>query len=293
MASERAMTGPRSASQRTAANEASPGARRGASGWRESFDRLAPTVLILGGFLTAPPVYGRLVARLRARGAAGVVVANVWTPDWLLATARGPAAIATRCGRALLEAGRLAAEVSEAAPVLVVGHSAGGLIARILTAPEPVAGRRFGAAGRIGAIITLGTPHRLSAGQGIGRQLENRIAGVADAAAPGTLHSPRIGYVSVASRLVDGDPAGTGRERAAYLLYRSIVGRAAIGGVAGDGLVPVSSALLPGSREVILDGALHGPGAGGPWYGSDEALDVWWPVAVEAWREALSVRAGT
>jgi pimeloyl-ACP methyl ester carboxylesterase len=287
------MTGHRSASHRTPAdNGTAPGPRPGANGWRESFDRLAPTVLILGGFLTAPPVYERFVARLRARGAAGVVVANVWTPDWLLATARGPAAIATRSGRALLEAGRLAAEVSEGAPVLVVGHSAGGLIARILTATEPVCGRRFGAVGRIGAIVTLGTPHRLSAGQGIGRQLENRIAGVADTAAPGTLHSPRIGYVSVASSLVDGDPAGTGRERAAYLLYRSIVGRSAIGGVAGDGLVPVSSAVLPGSREVVLDGALHGPGAGGPWYGSDESLDVWWPVAVEAWRGALAIRAG-
>ena len=45
---------------------------------------LAPTVLILGGFLTSPPFYRPLRRRLLARGAAAVVVANVWTPDWLI-----------------------------------------------------------------------------------------------------------------------------------------------------------------------------------------------------------------
>ena len=69
-----------------------------------------------------------------------MVVAGVWTPDWLIASARGAGAIATRSGKALVEAGRLAAEVSDGAPVLVVGHSAGGLIARILTAALIVTG---------------------------------------------------------------------------------------------------------------------------------------------------------
>lgn len=249
-------------------------------------------MLVLGGFLTAPPMYGRFAERLRDRGAAAVVVAQMWTPDWLLAATRGPVAIATRSGRALLEAGRLSAELSEGAPVLVVGHSAGGLIARILTAPEPVGGRKFAAAGRIGAIATLGTPHSLAAGRGIGKQLRASISEIADAAAPGTLHSPRVGYVSVGSRAIRSDPLGNGRERVADLLYRSVIGRAAVPGTEGDGLVPLAAAMLPGSREVTLDGAIHGPSAGGPWYGTDGPMDEWWPVALGAWREALAVRAG-
>jgi hypothetical protein len=259
--------------------------------WRDHPDRIKPTVLILGGFLTAPPMYARLVERLRARGAAGVVVANVWTPDWLIAASRGPGAIATRSGRALLEAGRMTAELSEGAPVLVVGHSAGGLIARLLTAEEPIPGRRYGAAERIGAIVTLGTPHVLGQGRGIGKRLHEVVSDVADLAAPGAFHSPRIGYVSVASRFVRADPAGTGRERVAYLLYRSVLGHAAVVGTEGDGLVPVVAAMLAGSTQIVIDGAVHGPSAGAPWYGVDGPLDGWWPAALAAWHEALRYRA--
>ena len=260
--------------------------------WRDDPTAIEPTVLILGGFLTAPPMYGRFVERLRARGAAGVVVANVWTPDWLIASVRGPGAIATRSGRALLDAGLLAAEISKGAPVLVVGHSAGGLIARILTATEPLPGKRFGAAPRIGAIVSLGTPHSMTMGEGIGKRLNTVVSEVAEAAVPGAFHSPKIGYVSVASRMIRGDPAGTGRERVAYLLYRSVMGRAAAPGIEGDGLVPVASAMLAGSRQVVVDDAVHGPSAGAPWYGTDGPVDVWWPAALEAWHEALAYRAG-
>jgi pimeloyl-ACP methyl ester carboxylesterase len=261
-------------------------------GWRDHSDTIRPTVLVLGGFLTAPPMYERFVERLRARGAAGVVVASVWTPDWLLFSARGPGAIATRSGKALLEAGRLAAQVSDGAPVLVVGHSAGGLIARLLTAAEPLPGKRFGAAQRIGAIATLGTPHVMSQGEGIGRHLNMMVSAIAEEAAPGAFHSPKIGYVTVASRAVRGDPAGTGRERVAYLLYRSVMGLAAVPGIEGDGQVPVVSTMLSGARQIVLDDTVHGPSAGAPWYGTDRPMDLWWPAALQAWRDALAYRAG-
>ena len=268
----------------------SNGDYRSGGSWRDRPDSVRPTVLILGGFLTAPPMYRRFVERLRARGVAGVVVADVWTPDWLIAATRGAGAIATRSGRALLEAGRMTAEVSDGAPVLVVGHSAGGLIARMLTAAEPLPGRRFGAAARIGAIATLGTPHLATGGDGIGRRLNTVVSGVAERAAPGAFHAPRIGYVSVASRAIRGDPNGNGRVRVAHLLYRSVLGRAAVAGTEGDGLVPVAAAMLGGSRQIVVD-AVHGPSAGLPWYGTDSPMDVWWPVALAAWHEALAYRA--
>ena len=210
-----------------------------------------PTVLILGGFLTAPPMYGPLVRRLMDRGAAGAIVANVWTPDWLLSGVRGIGPICTRSARALRSAVHLSDEVSAGAPLLVVGHSAGGITGRLLTAPEPLPGRRFGAARLIGAIVTLGTPHRLAAGEGIGRRIRDVAASIADEAVPGAFYAPQIGYLSVTSRAIVGDPSGTGRERV----------------------------------------AVHGPGAAGPWYGCAEEVDVWWPVALETWRSALEQRA--
>ena len=260
-------------------------------GWLSDPDSVPPTVLILGGFLTAPPMYEPLIRRLRDRGAAGTVVANVWTPDWLLAGVRGIGPICTRSGRALQEAIHLARAVSEGAPLLVVGHSAGGITGRLLTAPEPLPGRRFGASRWIGAIVTLGTPHRASAGEGIGRRIKDVASEIADDVVPGAFFAPEIGYLSVASRLIRGDPAGTGGERVAHLLYRSVIGRAAVPGTEGDGLVPVVATHLEGARHLVLDGAVHGPGLSGDWYGSDSAVDEWWPVATEVWRSALAARA--
>jgi hypothetical protein len=262
-------------------------------GWTNHLDSVPPTVLILGGFLTGPPMYRRLVERLGARGAAGVVVANVWPPDWLIAGVRGVGPLTTRSGRALHSAWRLSRDVSRGAPLLVVGHSAGGITARLLTAREPFPGRRFGAALFIGAIVSLGTPHRLAAGEGIGRRLSEVAAATADEVVPGAFFAPEIGYVSVASQAIRADPTGHGRERVAGLLYRSVIGRAAVPGTEGDGLVPVAATQLAGARHVLLDHSIHGPGAGAPWYGSDDALDVWWPIALEAWRGALAYRAGS
>ena len=260
-------------------------------GWLGHPDAVPPTVLILGGFLTAPPMYQALIRRLRDRGAAGAVVANVRTPDWLLAGVRGSGPICARSGRALREAIRLSTAVSEGAPLLVVGHSAGWITGRLLTAPEPLSGRRFGAARWIGAIVTLGTPHRASAGEGSGRRSKHVASAIADDVVPGAFFAPEIGYLSVASRLIHGDPAGTGRERVAHLLYRSVIGRAAVPGTEGDGLVPIVATHLEGARHLVIEDAVHGPSLGGDWYGSDSAVDEWWPVAMEVWRSALEARA--
>jgi hypothetical protein len=139
--------------------------------------------------------------------------------------------------------------------------------------------------------VTLGTPHDLSRGAGIGRRLHEVIGSIADECAPGCCHSPSVGYVSVASRAIVSDPKGSGRQRVADVLYRSVMGRAAIAGTEGDGLVPVASTILPGARHVVVDHAIHGPTAAAPWYGADEAMDEWWPIAIEAWRDALRYRA--
>ena len=60
--------------------------------------------------------------------------------------------------------------------------------------------------------------------------------------------------------------------------------------VEGDGLVPVAAALLPGSRQVVLVDAVHGPSLRTTWYGSSISVDAWWPVALDAWRGALRAR---
>jgi hypothetical protein len=107
---------------------------------------------------------------------------------------------------------------------------------------------------------------------------------------PGATFAPTTGYVTVASRAVVADARGTGRERVAPQLYQSLLHDPAATDVPGDGVVPVRSALLDGARHVILDNAVHGQGGGRPWYGAEGPLDTWWPIAVEAWRDALRAR---
>jgi hypothetical protein len=253
----------------------------------------APVVLVLGGFLTSPPIYRRFAARLLARGAADVVVGNVWTMDWLLVVRRGLGPVLTRSGRALLAASARSSELALGAPVLVIGHSAGGVSARLLTSPEPFAGRRLNASGRIGAIVTLGTPHVVSIADNP-RRAGADAAAFANRVVPGPAFEPRTGYLSVASRRTTGRPGGSRRERRAWAIYRGLVpdpaAAEAAGEITGDGLVPLECALLPGAASIVLDDADHGQSIGTDWYGSDRFIDAWWPTALETWHAALASR---
>jgi len=264
--------------------------------WRSDPDRVRPVVLVLGGFLTSPFLYRRLERRLRERGAADVLVAPVWTPDWLLVPVRDYRAIVGRSAQALLDAGERSAGSAESrgAPILVVGHSAGGISARLLTSPVPFHGRRLGGSGRIGAIVTLGTPHHVAPGHRLAVPLRRAAIAFAEAVVPGATFAPTTGYVSVAGRSTVGRPdAPDARSRQAYRMYAGLLGpgadRAAID---GDGLVPVECARLPGATDLVLEGIGHGQLAGRPWYGSPEAVERWWPVALAAWHAALRARAG-
>jgi hypothetical protein len=250
-----------------------------------------PVVLVLGGFLTSPPVYGPLVRELLRRGAADVVVGGVWAMDWLLAASCGLGPILTRSGRALLESSRRSAELSGEAPVLVVGHSAGGMSARLLTSPAPFAGRRLNGSSRIGAIVTLGTPHVLALHDGPRTRVGAEAAAFANSVIPGPAFSPTTGYLTVASRRVVGRRAGSVGERWTWAIYRDLTPEPPTDAIVGDGLIPLASALLPGAPQLVLDDAAHGQGIGRDWYGSARFVDRWWPLALEAWHAGLLARA--
>ena len=283
-----------------------------AATWRDvDPDELAPVVLVAPGFLTMPGWYDDLAASLRDRGAADVLVAPVYVPDWVLAAVRGLGPITTRVARALLAAGERsdASTASRGAPILLVGHSAGGLIGRLLTSPDPFEGRTLNAAGRIGALVTLGTPN---AAPPVGRDRARWARRVGEAGArfaerhvPGAAFAPTTGYVSVTSELVvgrretaAGREATVGRQTSARRdgfvrrIYEDVYPQPELEVVAGDGLIPVAAALLPGSHQVVLADATHGPARHSTWYGSPTSLDAWWPVALAAWRDALRARPG-
>jgi len=249
-----------------------------------------PTVLILGGFLTSPPLYWRLAARLRERGVRAVVIAPVWTPEWVLGL-RGLGGVLARADRALTRAAQESAAEGDDAPVLIVGHSAGGFLARMLTSPVAYAGLSLDRHRQIGAIVTLGTPHRAARWDVIGDRIDRLAGAFVDEAVPGAYFAPAVGYVAVGSRAVVGSSRGFGRGRLAELVYRRLHPSPDDTPIEGDGLVPLACTELLGARWIVLRGFVHGQLAGRPWYGSPEAVDAWWPVALDSWRDALAARA--
>jgi hypothetical protein len=247
---------------------------------------LQPDVLIVGGFMTYPPAYLPLRSRLLAGGAHRVEIAPLWPHDWLLATVRG---LAPAIGRVRLAAERLHQRGS-GRPIVLVGHSAGGVLARLATSPEPFEGQAGDLAPLVGAIVTLGSPHAVLAEPWRGHRAGPDVAAFLDTHVPGAYFEPWIGYVTVGSSLVQGAGWRSGwRSGWAGQTYSMLLGDEARL-AAGDGMVPLSAAHLDGARQLSFDDVLHGH-LGTRWYGDQRVLDRWWPVALEAWRDALHARA--
>ena len=219
-------------------------------------------VVIVGGATQWPRSYRGLADILREASGAEVHVADITPLDWLAGYYRGFGQlvfeVAGAVDRALLR--------SEAKKVILVGHSAGGLACRVFIGGDPpYGGRRYSGHRRVSALITLGTPHE-NPPRG---RLSGPISRINDLF-PGALHADAgLRYLSIAGSAVDGSSDARARRR-----YESFVED---GGTAGDGVVPVGAALLPGSETLVLEGMRHNRRLG-RWYGSDaDAVGRWWP----------------
>ncbi|HSL00168.1 MAG TPA: hypothetical protein VK869_07505 [Rubrobacteraceae bacterium] len=217
-------------------------------------------IVLVGGMTSLPRRYDALARTLRDVSGSEVYVAPLTPLDWLLGHMRGYGQlvfeIATTVDRALLE--------SAANKAVLVGHSAGGLACRIfIGGAPPYGGRRYSGHRRVSRLITLGTPH-LSA-RNKGPSLVARV----NELFPGALHAANLEYLSVAGTAADGATSPRARRRYERLLDD--------GRVPGDGVVPVGSALLPHSEQLVLDDLYHNHHLG-RWYGSDkETVTRWWP----------------
>ena len=113
-------------------------------------------------------------------------------------------------------------------------------------------------------LVCLGSPHTALRATPLRQLVDRRY--------PGACFADAVAYVSVAGDLALEDGSATAR-RLAPGSYRAISGSEA---VAGDGLVPVGSASLQGSRQLVLPGVAHGGAFGPRWYGTPEVVAQWW-----------------
>lgn len=245
----------------------------------------APHVVLIGGYLTEPLNYRRVRRRLLERGAASLTIAPVHAPDWLAAPLVGFGPLLMRVGRAI----RHAHEAAEGRPLIVVGHSGGGILARLAMSPESCDGHRAAVADAVGCLVTLGTPHGLAHSSPRWRHRGVAVARFLEQTSPGAWFAPRTAYLTVGSVRVRASEAA--REGVLSRLlgwpFRAVVGPLSEAG--SDGIVSIELAHLPGARQLTFTDVRHGH-IGAPWYGDAEIIDRWWPVAVELWRGALAAR---
>ncbi|CEM09753.1 unnamed protein product [Vitrella brassicaformis CCMP3155] len=164
----------------------------------------------------------------------------------------------------------------------LVGHSIGGWIVRAFLAEEYDDDER---ASLFTSLTTLGTPHNPPPADSPFAQFDQTrglLTYIADNY-PGAFHSDHINYNSVVGASVKGGLGEGGLE--GLLAYASYLALCGEGDTTGDGVVPQSTALLPGSSTMVLEDVKHsgfvpslGPSIKIPgfrWYGTPDVVDQW------------------
>ncbi|KMT18860.1 hypothetical protein BVRB_2g029640 [Beta vulgaris subsp. vulgaris] len=223
------------------------------------------------------------------RNAAGLVDPNYWKGtlrprpvlDWYL----------QRVDEAVSEA----KELAQGRKLSLIGHSAGGWLARVYM-------EEFGKSD-ISLLLTLGTPH-LPPPKGVSGvidQTRGLLYYVQEHCAE-AVYTPELKYVCVAGSYIQGARVfgnsydieeelqgaavvnisestsgnATFQSRFVGQGYKQVCGRA---DVWGDGVVPEVSAHLEGALNISLDGVYHSPvgsdNLSRPWYGSPAVIRKW------------------
>ena len=223
-------------------------------------------VVILGGFLITEEAYGPMAQWLEAQGGIDVSVVHASRLDWLLtSSAWGWQRLLQRVDHSV----RQARDRCAGAPVTLIGHSSGGVMLRLYLAEHGLEGASLNGQKHCHRLISLGSPHQA--------KRATRLRELVDRLHPGCACAPQVAYISVAGRLDLASAQASGfARRSAANSYKQIGAKPED---PGDGLVPVSSAWLKGSKLIELEATAHGGLFGQPWYGSIERVSQWWPQA--------------
>lgn len=247
-------------------------------------NEVRPSVLIVGGAMTAPPNYWPMRRRLLRRGAARVDIAPLWPPDWILAGLLGFGLLMRRTGRAIART-YIAADRQ---PIIVIGHSGGGIAARLAMAGVPFHGRKAAVAEAVGCLVTLGTPHMLAEVPNRYYHAGHDAVAFLERETPGAHFAPRTSYLTVGSSYRDAPFRGAVGWLADEI-FAMVVGRDEQR--SGDGIVPATAVHLNGAEQLTYKDVRHGH-IGTPWYGDEQVIERWWPDALRLWRHALEAREG-
>jgi triacylglycerol esterase/lipase EstA (alpha/beta hydrolase family) len=154
--------------------------------------------------------------------------------------------------------------------VNLVGHSAGGWIARIYLGETPydVHGMQpdktyaWKAHTQVAKLIALGTPHTTF------ERWALKNLNFVNLNYPGAFYA-NVRYVCVAGKAIFGQRPG---DWLAHSSYKLTCGQ---GDCWGDGITPIVAAHLEGAENITLENVRHSPRSGGLWYGTPEVVKQW------------------
>jgi triacylglycerol esterase/lipase EstA (alpha/beta hydrolase family) len=225
-----------------------------------------PTVIVPGYFARSSE-YKNLEQALNQQGIPTVTV-SLRKRDWVPTLGgRSMVPILRQIDRAVKET----MQKYNCDRVNLIGHSAGGWIARIYIGEKAydIHGDILNTEGlwncrdRVSTLLTLGTPHAsLERWTKLNLNFVNNNY-------PGAFY-PQIRYVCVAGKAVYGEQR-PGR----WLAYSSYQLTCGVGNCWGDGITPVVSAHLEGATNLTLEKVMHSPRSPGLWYGSPEIVPSW------------------
>jgi len=191
--------------------------------------------------------------------------------------------------------------------VLLIGHSAGGWLARAAmsngewsSADEE---NNVRTSDRVRCLVTMGAIHKVPEEEST--CVTRGALKYTDENYPGAfLKDEGIGYVSIGGAAIVGDESKekpkeeqpsdaddlykvrgeSNSNRVAFTSYKSVAGK---GDLIGDGVVPLEWTQLEGSKQIVLPDVLHSINEAGTtlptdrWYGSEKIIDQWLPTVME------------
>ena len=226
-----------------------------------------PTV-ILPGFFAGAREYRQLEGDLEAAGHPTRIV-PLTLRSWFPTVGGRPV---TPILTALHETVERTLREYSCSKVNLIGHSAGGWIARIYLGSTPYCNRVWAGSERVSTLIALGTPHRSQ------ERWTRRNLDFVNTTYPGAFH-PTIKYVCIAGKSTFGEKAPWWQPQhwntSKWLAYSSYELTGGNGSCWGDGITPIEAAHLDGALNLTIEGAYHSPRGARFWYGSPEALHHW------------------
>ena len=219
-------------------------------------------IVILGGFLIRTNAYEEMIQCLQERTNQKVVIVEVSKIEWFCtAWEFGWKIILDKVDKIV----KSLTNESLTNKVTLIGHSSGGMILRLYLSDLLFKKKVYNGKTYANNLITLGSPNQAIRATYLRSFVSSRL--------PGSYYSNEVNYISIAGELdLDGPIATKTSIRLSKSSYKALNGNE---NLIGDGLVPIDSALLIGSKQIVIKETAHGRAFGKDWYGSKNKVEEW------------------